>query len=94
MILYENIDLNSKSYHKITRDSEGNHPPVKPFIIRSYWDLIKSQINEMKLIAEKFYDYSDQTFKAKIKNFIKKNKFFYYIYFQLRNLLRYVNSNK
>ena len=60
----------------------------------SDWDLIKSQINEMKLIAEKFYDYSDQTFKAKIKNFIKKNKFFYYIYFQLRNLLRYVNSNK
>ena len=27
----ENIDLNSNNYHKITRDKDGNHPPVKPF---------------------------------------------------------------
>ena len=84
----ENIDLNSNNFHKITRDKDGNHPPVKPFIIRSDWDSINKKIIEFKKIAESFYDLSNQSTIFKIKSFLRKNKIFY-LFFTFLKKIRY-----
>ena len=82
----ENIDLNSKNYYKITRDKNGNHPSIKPFIIRSDWELIKIKIKEFTNIAENFYDLKKQPVKLKIKNYFKSNKITKFLYYFLKKI--------
>lgn len=82
----ENIDLNSKNYYKITRDKNGNHPSIKPFIIRSDWEQINIKIKEFVNIAENFYDLKKQPTKLKIKNFLKTNKITKLLYYFLKKI--------
>lgn len=87
----ETIDLNGNYYHKVTRDKEGNHPPVKPFIIRADWKYVNRKIKELKDEAENFYDKTEISNLSLIKHNLKKNKMFYFFYklffLKIKNLL-------
>lgn len=76
----ESIDLNAKFYHKVTRDENGNHPSVKPFIIRSDWNNVNEKIYKLKLEAENFYGKHRIKKINILKNYLKNIKFIYFIY--------------
>ena len=89
--MHETIDLNGNYYHKVTRDKEGNHPPVKPFIIRADWEHVNKKIKELKEEAENFYDKNEISNISLIKYNLKKNKIFYFFYklffLKIKNLI-------
>lgn len=72
----ENINLLSKKFFKLTRDKNGNHPEMKPYIIKSNWKVVKKIYLQLNEIVDNFYDEKDIPFLIKLKNFIKGSLIF------------------
>lgn len=75
----ENINLISNKINKLKRDKFGNHPEIKPYIIRYDWAQIEIIYKKLDNIAKNFYDFSSIQNNIKMKNFIKSSKL-YFIY--------------
>ena len=54
----ENINLISNKINKLKRDRFGNHPEIKPYIIRYDWTQIENTHKKLNKIAKNFYDFS------------------------------------
>ncbi len=80
----ENINLISNKINKLKRDRFGNHPEIKPYIIRYDWTQIENIHKKLNKIAKNFYDFSLIPNKVKMKNFIKSSKV-YFIYKKIFN---------
>ena len=80
----ENINLISNKINKLKRDRFGNHPEIKPYIIRYDWTQIENTHKKLNKIAKNFYDFSLIPNKVRMKNFIKSSKV-YFIYKKIFN---------
>lgn len=81
---YENVNLLSKNFFKLKRDKKGNHPELKPYIIRNDWRQIDLIFNKLNKYAIEYYDFSTVPLTIRFKNFIKSN-FLFYIFKKIFN---------
>jgi arylsulfatase A-like enzyme len=71
---HENIDLASDTFHKLTRDKDGQHPPLKPYVIRTDWETLRADRAEMEDIAKLFYGEVKLPMAGLLKRWIKRQK--------------------
>ena len=71
---YENIDMASKKFYKLTRYSDGSHSSLTPYILRTDWPLINQIHSEMLGIAQSYYGRYNYSVSIRSKEWIKRQK--------------------
>jgi hypothetical protein len=72
---YENIDMASNRFYKLTRDDSGHHPSLTPYIIRADWPLINQAHSDMLSIAQSYYGDCNYGISVRGKEWVKRQKF-------------------
>lgn len=70
----ENIDMASDTFHKLTRDEDGQHPPLKPYVIRTDWESLRVEREEMEAIAKSFYGEIALPLAGRVRQWVRRQK--------------------
>ena len=66
---HETINYAGEGFYKLTRDVSGAHPPLKPYILRTDWEILDQILTEMTAKAKNYYG---QSFKpAKVRKWLR-----------------------
>lgn len=69
----ENMDYINGKFHRLTRDENGNHPSLKPFVLRTDWENLEKKKNELTKEASGYYGDTfevNESMKRKVKRLL------------------------